>query len=250
MALDGKFEHIADFAVYCDTGSEPEFINKYVDYFIKYVDDKYGFKIHKIMHKEGLENHVLSNPKEPRKGNFYTSSVPPFYTLSGEGDKGMLMRQCTGDYKTSPIKKFINSLVPRGEKYRMWIGISFDERSRMRISTYKKRVNFYPLVESFVHRQASIDYVLKCGVRPPQRSSCYFCPFHSDRYWDWLKRHHPKEFTRACEFEKKVQTNMKTRDTIFLHSSCKPLEDVMFMDENQLNIFPELIDECGGECGI
>ena len=251
MALNGKFDlPRPDFGVYCDTGAEPQFINDYVDYFIDYVKQKYNFTIHKFQHKKGLEYHLLKPPIKSRKGNFYVSSVPPFYTLAPNGNIGMLMRQCTGDFKTKPINKFVNSIIPRAEIYKMWIGISFDERSRMKISTYKKRVNYYPLVNNFVRRHNAIDYVKELGLRPPQRSSCYFCPFHSDPYWRWLKQYHRAEFQRACDFETNVQTNVQTNDVPYLHDSCKPLDRVIFNNENQLNMFPELIDECDGECGI
>jgi len=252
MALEGKFGlKRPDFGVWADTGAEPEFIYSYVDYFVKYVKDHYNFEIYIIQHKQGLEHHVLSVPEKSRKGNFYNSSVPPFYTYNEDTKKvGMLMRQCTSDFKINPVTKFINSKLKRGEPYRMWIGISFDERSRMKISPIKRRKNYYPLVENYIRRNQSIDYVISLGLRAPQRSSCYFCPFHSDEYWQWLKDYHPGEFTKACDFEIKVQKNMKTKDTIFLHGECKPLSEIEFTNKNQLNMFPHLIDECDGECGI
>jgi hypothetical protein len=124
----------------------------------------------------------------------------------------------------------------------------------MKISQIKKRENFYPLVDNFVRRIDSINFVKELGLRPPQRSSCVFCPFHSNRYWDWLKTYHPTEFNRACEFERKVQDNQARTDFItskvFLHSTCKPLGEINFVDKDQLSLFPELIDECDGLCGI
>jgi 3'-phosphoadenosine 5'-phosphosulfate sulfotransferase (PAPS reductase)/FAD synthetase len=208
MALEGKFNlPRPDFAVWADTGGEPGFIYDYVDYFIQEVKQTYDFDIFKIKHKEGIVNNLLKDPKTSRMGNFYTSSVPPFYTLSAEGKKGMLNRQCTSDFKINPIKTFINSKVSRGERYKMLIGISFDERSRMRISNYKKRVNVYPLVDNFIRRQDSIDYVTSLGFRSPQRSSCFFCPFHSNEYWQWLKDYHFNTFQNACDLELAIQQN-------------------------------------------
>ena len=254
MALNGEYGlERPDFGVYADTGGEPEFINEYVRYFIDYVKEKYDFDIFIIQNKQGLVHKLtIEKPRVSKSGKHYTSSVPPYFTKDSFGNIGMLMRQCTSDFKTNPIAKFINSKLARGEKYRIWIAISFDERSRMKISTNKRRENYYPLVEHFIRRNESIDYVKKLGIKPPQRSSCFFCPFHSDRYWQWLKDFHPSEFERAVNFEKTVQTRQNdfNTDKIFLHKSCKPLNEVQFTDENQLNMFPELIDECGGECGI
>lgn len=254
MALNGDYGlERPDFGVYADTGGEPEFINEYVRYFIKLVKDNFDFDIYTVQYKQGIVHKLTIEPQRVSKsGSHYTSSVPPYFTLGQDGKVGMLMRQCTYDFKTHPIEKFINSKLDRGEKYRIWIAISFDERSRMKIITNKKRENYYPLVENFIRRADSISYVKKWGIKNPQRSSCFFCPFHSDRYWQWLKDFHPCEFDRAVEFEKTVQArqNDYNRDQIFLHRSCKPLDRVQFKDENQLNMFPELIDECGGECGI
>jgi len=254
MALNGKFDlPRPDFAVFADTGDEPEFVNEYVKYFIDLVKHHYDFDIYTTKHKNGLSNHLLSPPQKSRDGRFYTSSVPPFFTLDENGKKGMLMRQCTSDFKTNPLSKLINSKLKRAEPYRLWIGMSFDERSRMKVSNLKRRTNYYPLVDNFVNRIDSINYVKLLGVKPAQRSSCVFCPFHSDRYWVWLKKYHSSEFQRAVDFEIKIQAQANwdySKTKYFLHSDCKPLSEVVFANKNQLNIFPELIDECDGLCGI
>jgi len=253
MALNGKYDlQRPDFAIYADTGGEPEFINEYVRYFIDHCKNEYDFDIFTIMHKTGLEDMLLNSDQVSRDGKFYISSVPPFFTLSKDGNKGMLMRQCTSDYKVHPISKFITSKIGRAVEYKLWMGISFEERSRMRISNVKKITNYYPLVDNYVKRMDSVKYVIECGVKAPQRSSCYFCPYHSDRYWKWLKNNHPDEFSKAVKLEKHVQqkTNDYMLDTPFLHRSCVPLDEIKFEDDGQLILFPELIDECEGYCGI
>lgn len=254
MALNGVYNlPRLDFGVWADTGGEPEFIYDYVHYFIAYVKEKYDFDIYTIKNGDGLVHKLtVSEPRKSKSGLSYTSSNLPFFTLNNDGTKGMMMRQCTSDYKTNPITKFINSKLDRREPYRMWIGISFDERSRMKVSHNKRRTNFYPLVDNFIRRTNSISYVKSHGLREPQRSSCYFCPYHSDRYWEWLKDYHPTEFDKAVEFERMVQARQNDYKTaqIFLHRSCKTLDQVKFSNKDQLNMFPELIDECGGECGI
>lgn len=252
MALNGEFEFMPDFAIYADTGGEPQFINDYVNYFINFVKVKYNFDIFVVRAKQGLLHKLTIEPERIAKsGLSYTSSNPPYFTLNPDGTKGMMMRQCTSDFKIQPIAKFINSKLQRGEPYRKWIGISFDERQRMKISTKRIKL-YYPLVDKFIRRADSIKYIIDKGLNKPLRSSCFFCPFHSDRYWQWLKDYHIYEFERACEFEKTVQArqNGYLTSKIFLHSDCKPLSEIVFTDKNQMNLFPELIDECGGECGI
>ena len=252
MALEGDYNlPRPDFAVYADTGAEPKFVNEYIRYFIGYVKEKYDFDIYTTQHKNGLVEHLKNGKKQDRNGQFYTSSVPPLFTLALDGTKGMLMRQCTSDFKTQPCNKLINSHLKRAEKYRFWLGISFDERSRMKVSPSKRRENYYPLVENFINRVDSINYLKSKGVKPAQRSSCFFCPFHSDRYWIWLRKYHPIEFQRAVEIET-VMNNLGDKGTCryFLHPSLVTLDKVQFKNENQLNMFPEMIDECDGLCGI
>ena len=142
MALEGAYNlPRPDFAVYADTGGEPEFINEYVRYFIDYCKNKYDFDIYTIMKDKGLVYRMLNQNYKNTNGKFYSKSTPPFFTLSEEGNRGMLNRQCTADFKIWPIEKFINSKTARGEKYKLWIGISFDERTRMKISPIKKNSN-------------------------------------------------------------------------------------------------------------
>jgi len=251
MGLEGMYDlPRPDFAVFADTGGEPQFIYDYVEYFKAYCKDKYDFDIHVIKHKRGLEWHLLkdNNWGVSKKGKPRIPSSPPFFT----GNGGMLNRQCTSDYKVHPIAKFINSKLERGEPYNLWMGISFEERSRMRISTIKRRTNYYPLVDNYINRMDSVKYVLSLGVRAPQRSSCYFCPFHSDRYWRWLKKQHPGEFQKAVDFERDVQKRVDghLNNAVFLHRSCVPIGEVKFYEDTQLDMFPELIDECEGYCGV
>jgi len=253
MALRGDYNlRRPDFAVYADTGGEPQFINDYVRWFVNYVKKEYDFDIFIANHRDGLLHKLTDEqPKKARSGEIYTSSTPPYFILYPDGTIGMIMRQCTSDFKTNPFNKLVNSKLKRGEPYRKWLGISFDERSRMKVST-KRVKNYYPLVDLFIRRIDSINYIKTLGIKQPQRSSCFFCPFHSDRYWQWLKDFHPTEFERAVQFERTVQARQNdfAKSQIFLHRSCKSLDQVQFTDENQLNMFPELIDECGGECGI
>jgi hypothetical protein len=255
MALNGEYNlPRPEFAVFCDTGAEPEFIYDYFDYFQKFCKKKYGFDIY-LTKKNGISLYekLISKPKASRNG-FYTSSVPPFFTLNPDGTKGMLMRQCTSDYKTHPTNSFIRKQVGKKQVVNLWLGMSFDERSRMRISTVKWRKNKYPLVDNFLRRKDAIDYVKSTGAKTPQRSSCFFCPFHSDRYWKWLKKEHKSEFIKACELEQIIQSKQNHESILksipFFHRSCKPLGEIDFNADTQMDMFPELIDECEGYCGI
>jgi len=255
MGLNQNFGLVRpDFAVFADTGAEPQFIYDYFDYFQNYCKKHYGFDIY-LTKKNGdsLYDNLINKPKVSRNGQFYVSSTPPFFTLNKDGIKGMLNRQCTQDYKVYPTNSFIRKLTGKDNHVNLWMGISFDERERMKISQVKWRTNKYPLVDLFFNRKMSIDYITNKGLKMPYRSSCFFCPFHSDRYWRWLKNEHNEEFIKACDLETKIRA-LQNNDSIlkfkpFLHRSCKPLCDIDFDADTQM-MFPELIEECEGYCGI
>lgn len=254
MALNGDFNlPRPDFAVFADTGAEPQFIYDYFDYFQQYCKKYYDFDIYLTKKKGSSLLEKITNPQRPSNNGFYTSSVPPFFTLAPDGTKGMLNRQCTSDYKTHPTNARIRQLAGTKAIINLWMGISFDERERMRISQVKWRKNRYPLIENFLNRRQSIDYVASKGIKLPYRSSCFFCPFHTDRYWKWLKKEHRNEFNRACDLEGVVQSKQNHNSILkikpFLHRSCKPLSEIDFDADTQMQ-FPELIEECEGYCGI
>lgn len=103
-------------------------------------------------------------------------------------------------------------------------------------------------------RQNCIQWMASKGYPTPPRSACYFCPFHNDNEWRRLRDKEPQEFERAIQFEIQMQTANKSDQTAkgvpFLHSSCKPLDQVDFSTEEergQLNFFEQ---ECIGLCGV
>jgi hypothetical protein len=85
----------------------------------------------------------------------------------------------------------------------------------------------------------------------PPRSSCVFCPFHSNREWLELQRDEPQEFERAVQFEKDYQLTYQSvnnfRGIPYLHNSFVPLSEVVFEDKSQVNLFN---NECEGHCGV
>jgi hypothetical protein len=104
-------------------------------------------------------------------------------------------------------------------------------------------------------RHDCLRWMEKNNLPKPPRSACVFCPFHNDAEWLSLKENDAPAFERAIAFErasarlKGLTTNFHSR--IFLHKSCKPLDEVDFrhVDERtgQINLFN---NECEGMCGI
>jgi len=239
MSLQGMFEQVQE-AIFAKIGtSEPKFVLDYVMKVKRYVKNKYGFEI-TIIETPDLMKDVLNH----LDGKTKRCPSLPYYS-DDNGERGMIMRQCTQEYKILPMNRWIRKNYPK-QQIEKWFGISFDERTRMKTPTNKWEEFRYPLIEAQIRRADSIDYLNKIPeLSNPPRSSCVFCPFHSDGYWKVLKANYPKEFNRASEFDKKIRKHPKLRSDLYLHKSCVPLEQVDFNSQN------DLFEGCdNGYCGI
>lgn len=198
--------------------------------------------------------------------------------------KGMMNRKCTAEYKIREIVKKSRAIVGAGV-IRKWarqhgvkrervaysdgtqawrwnvpegtprlakslIGISADEVQRCKPSREPWIENKHPLVDAGITRNDCLRWMRERGYPQPPRSACVFCPFHSDAEWARMKREDPESFRIAAEFEEAAAAAACgiTRGVPFLHSSLKPLPQVIFKSEGQIsNLF---IEECEGICGV
>ena len=128
------------------------------------------------------------------------------------------------------------------------IGISLDEVSRMKTSRTPWVDNMYPLVDAKLRRSDCSAIVVDNGFGIPRKSSCVFCPFHSDSFWRDLKQNAPDEFQRAVRFDEEIRnsTSRGPDNPVYLHRSLTPLGEINFQ-EDQLDLFD---NECEGACGL
>ena len=182
------------------------------------------------------------------------ATMPVFTSIDGKG--GMLLRQCTNDYKIQVVMKAIREKMGVAkykrvkEPVELWLGISIDEASRMKPSRTSWITNKYPLIDKNMDRSNCIAYLKRKGFEIPPKSACIGCPFHSDDFWKRLQKESPKEFEDACQFDDAIRTNAcrkgKREADIFLHRSLKPLRSVKF-DDGNMELFG---NECEGHCGL
>lgn len=185
-------------------------------------------------------------------------SIPAF--IKTPTGRGVMRRQCTYDYKLLAIQAEVRRQlglakggIAKGRfSVRAMIGISFDEVIRMKPSREEWVTNSYPLVDARLTRTDCKRIIERHGLQVPPRSACYFCPYHRDDYWRWLKRDHPVEFSRAIEFDRKIRTSQpKLNGAAFLHDSLVPLEEIEFdKPDPQLKLAGEFGAECEGMCGV
>ena len=133
-------------------------------------------------------------------------------------------------------------------KVKLWIGISLDEIERMKDSPLKYIEHYYPLVIKGIRIDNIVYWFEKQNMPTPGKSACVICPFHSDNYWKRFKKEYPNEFELACVFDDKIRNFPGLKRQTFLSKHLKPLRDINFSYNPSL--FPDLIEECNGLCGL
>ena len=121
----------------------------------------------------------------------------PTFTINEQGEKGMVRhRQCTGDYKITPVVQKIRELYGLKPRQRMletelWLGITIDEAQRMKDNQNKKITNRFPFIEMMMNRGDCMNFMRENGFPIPRKSACVFCPYSSDRTWTDIKENNP-----------------------------------------------------------
>lgn len=235
-ALEGKFKYRPDLAIFSDTGCEPGYVYEYLEWLKSYVKKKHDFDIVTVS-----AGNLQQDIKEYLDGKRDRVATLPYFL----GNGGFMNRQCTADYKIAPMRKYFRTLK---SKIRLWIGISMDEMERMKLSPVKYIEHYYPLIENRISIDRIIDWYDIAGLPEPGKSACLICPFHSFGYWQLLKRQFPYEFLKACEFDSMIRDYPKFKAKAYLSDRRKPLREIDFSQHPTL--FPELIEECHGLCGL
>lgn len=240
MGIDGVFGDKPDCAIFADTQGETDRVNVWLEILRNAVAP---FPIH-VATGGNLGEDYLNHRRR--------AAIPAFSTTQ-DGKPTMMSRFCSKSYKVEVIYRKARELVgPRGS-VESWIGISTDEAHRMKPTGKKWISNRFPLIEAGFNRTDCVDYVVeRLGMRPP-KSSCFFCPYHSDAYWIDLKKNHPEDFARAVEFDVAIRNldGDKWDRPRFLHRSMLPLSQVKFLHEDQGAMFADAFgNECEGVCGL
>lgn len=238
QALEGKWGIIPDYAVFSDIGCEPQMVYDYLEWLKSYVKDKYNFDITIVSN-----GNLMSDTLDFLNGKTKRVATPPFYMSEG----GIMKRHCTTDYKIVPIRRFYQKIRNK-KKIRQWIGISLDEMQRMKISNVKYIDNYYPLVEDKIRLSDIKNWYKKTEFKEPMKSSCMICPFHSNGYWKRFKKLFPIEFEKVCEFDDAIRNYPTLKSQAYLSRHLKPLREINF--NYSPSLFPELIEECEGLCGL
>lgn len=251
MAGQGEILPKPQYAIFSDTGWEPKSVYTHLQWLVE-ESAKHGIPVIKV-DNGNIRKDVLRAAKEQTR-----DASMPFYSLQEDGEKGIIPRKCTGEYKIQPVQRKIRELLGYEPKKRIppnsvvqWMGISLDEVQRMKTSPDKWIELRYPLIEKRMTRADCLSWLKRNGYREPPKSSCIGCPFHSNYMWLQMKRNDPEAWNDAVKFEKELHNSPGLRGMngkLFLHRSCKPLSEVDLQeDQIELDLF---MNECDGMCGV
>ena len=195
MALAGEFDAPPDVAIFADTQDEPDGVYAQLKYLREQAGD---FPIHTVT-KGKLSDSVLHLVDR-------FISIPTFGSRGGMG-----RRQCTREFKITPITKKCRELLG-AKKYQrlpigsieMWIGISLDEVQRMKDNRERWITNRWPLIEKRMTRYDCLRWLESHGHPTPPKSACVFCPFHNNKTWQMMKTKMPSEFNKAVALDSEL----------------------------------------------
>lgn len=246
MAAAGEIGPMPKCAIFADTQAEPKGVYDWLDY----LEKQLPFPVYRVTAGNLMEASLRVRTSEA--GNKYTKHAVPAFIVDASGQKGLLMRQCTLDFKITVIIREIARLRKAAGKPHVtqWIGISLDEAKRMKPSRVSYITNEWPLVANRISRRECLAWMEKRGFPKPPRSSCTFCPYHSDAEWRRLKSEDPDGFAQAVEYDELIRETLQgvIRGTPYLHASRVPLREVDFdVDNGQPELWPQ---ECEGMCGV
>lgn len=235
----------ADVAIFADTGDEPAWVYEQ----LRTLQAWSPIPIHVVS-----KGHLSADVEARHNGTKSRVAAIPAWTHGADGRASLLRRHCTREYKIEPIEKKVRQLLgyqkgQRVKKYvRCLLGISLDEAERIRPSRTPWITNAFPLIDARMRRRDCLSLIAERGLPEPKKSSCVFCPYHSDSFWRDLKADHADEWNRAVKFDGTIRDMSMSgvRSPVFLHRSLKPLGEVDFTDR-QGDFFAE---ECSGHCGV
>lgn len=260
MSALGELPRI-DFAVFANPGREKKATMDYLEWLLKWAEQNNGPEII-VKSDKNLFVDLLNNTNST-DGRF--ASIPAF--TMGDSKEGILRRQCTNEYKIAIVDQAIREVYGLKRRQRnietnIWKGISSDEAIRMSVPEAAWKNFIYPFVgyatpgkgkwmklsgdlyKPMSRNDIKAWYKSK-GLPIPPKSSCVFCPYHSDYTWADMKKNSPEDFQDAVRVDHAIRDSSKrgVEQPIYLHRSLKPLDEVDFDPNSKIEF-----GECSGIC--
>lgn len=251
MAAEALIKPMPDFAIFADTGWEPAGVYRHLDW----LEAQLPFPVLRIQ-KSNIRDDILAGTNSTGQS---FSSIPAF-VRSPNGKSGLAKRQCTREYKLTPIETELRDLlglgyrqaVPKGVFVELWIGISRDEIIRMKPSRQRWIKNYWPLIDLLEMTRTDCEqwFNERYPGRTLPRSACIGCPYHTDSEWAAMKRFDQESWNDAVFVDAALRASGRAErfgGEMYLHGSLQPLDEVELASSPQMPLFG---DECEGLCGV
>lgn len=250
MCAHGEIEP-PDCAIFADTQWEPAAVYDHLAWLRS--PNVLPFPVHVVT--EGDIRQAIRDRRNPTEGHRFVAI--PWWTISEKGKQGKGRRQCTSEYKLTPIMREIRRILGKpGRAYIapgtviVMLGISHDEAHRMKPAKQRYMVNTYPLIDRRMTREDCLRWLRSHDYPQPPKSACIGCPYHSDAYWRTMRDSRPTEWADALDADRalRIGNSRGMRVTEFMHRARIPLGEVdLTLDDRQGDLFGE---ECEGMCGV
>lgn len=257
LAADGKIEPF-DAAVFADTQEESRAVYAHLWWLVQQ-----GKCPTYIMSLGKLGDDLIYGRGSTRR----FASIPAFTRADfAAAEKGRVPRQCTKDYKTNIVERTIRrevlglepgQRIPADVTVFQSVGISRDEARRavsvkQRVEQNPRCKAVFPLLDLGWTRADCLKYLADRVPHEVPRSACVFCPFKSDAEWQRLKDNDAVGWERALEIDRRLRSHGTVASRglerlLYLHSACKPLDQVEFQNGTGWLSFGA---ECEGMCGV
>jgi len=257
MSIRGELDRL-DCAIFADTGWEPQAVYDHLAW-LEGIATAAGVPVYRVRRGD-LRADALRSQVRGRKTDGVRWASMPLYVLGQDGRVGMIRRQCTSEYKIVPVERKVRTLLglrprqhwPREVVVQQFFGISADEQRRVRIPRELWKRHRYPFVfERPMRRDQIVTWLREHypdHIVP--RSACLGCPFHSDEEWRAIKQN-PAEWADVTAFDRAIRHCGGMRGDVFLHRSCRPLDEIEFrLRDGQERQLPLWDGECLGMCGV
>ena len=242
-----------DYAIFADTGWEPQQVYDHLEW----LEHQLPFPVHRVSAGD-IRADLLAGQNST--GQTFTS-IPVFVRSPNGGSSAIVKRQCTREYKLSPIEEELKILLGLGYREivppdlfaELWIGISTDEAAfRMKDSRQRWITHRWPLLEgNYAREDCRLWFEERYPGRTLPRSACIGCPYHTDQEWSDMRESDPKSFADAVFVDHALRNSARAErfdGELFLHKSLRPLDEIVFSrNGHQLRLFDE---ECEGMCGV
>jgi hypothetical protein len=249
MCAHGEIEPPAC-AIFADTQWEPKAVYDHLAWLRS--PNVLPFPVYVVT--EGNIRQAIRDRRNTTGGRF---AAIPWWTIGDKGVEGRGRRQCSSEYKLTPIMREIRRILDKpGRAYiapgtvTVMLGISRDEAQRMKPARQRYLVNTWPLIDRRMTREDCLRWLRSHDYPQPPKSACVGCPYHSDVYWRDMRDNRPAEWSDATDADRalRIGESRGMRVTEFMYRARVPLGEVdLIPDDRQADFFGE---ECEGMCGV